>query len=468
MKTGPKKTRLFLTSHKTGNSFAGKLTLRKISHTPRAMGLWSPSTLFFLFGLFLATTPSHAYDYPYADPFYATISAGLLKANSKDKSVRPQNFDIEGRDDRNAVPYFGSKRNYVSLRFWEAKPGSPLILLLSGLGGSAQATYQNFLAYHFVKRGFHVLSLPSAYHFQFALSRSQLGTPGWTKQDAKDLYDLAVRATERIQQKKQYRFPAVGLVGVSMGALHAPFVDLVDQERNHFSFQRVLLINPPVNPLYGGMVLDSLLDAGKILDSEQKKSLKERLYEFGIQSILLGDIENPAYFLDFENRFPTTEVERKYVIGKSLSEFLEALVFTTQQVFDLGVLKNPPATDDPNPRLAEASDFRYFDYLEKILLPSLRRQGNPKLTQEELLFESSFASIADSLKSNPRLFVMHNADDFLLRPEDIETLKSIFHERLTLYPRGGHVGNIWFPENLEKILSTFESLKVEQRKIDPR
>jgi pimeloyl-ACP methyl ester carboxylesterase len=411
-----------------------------------------------LFSLLLLSPVGHAYSFPYTDPYYATITAGILKADHKDKSVSYRDFDLSGLPSRNAVPFFGRDRNKVTLRFWEGKPGAPLLVFLSGIGGGSAASYHNFLAYHFVKKGFHVLVLPSVFHFQFALSSSQSGTPGLSELDAADLYTVAQRGIERVREKRKLAIPSYGLLGVSMGALHAAYLAKLDRQEKRIGFQKTLLINPPVNPLFGGKSLDSLVDEGNKLSDTQKKDLRNRLYEFGVQSMVLGDIQSPEYFQQLEQKFPTSLQERKYLIGKTLGDFLEGLVFTTQQINDLGVLKNPPATTDPNPRLHEASFFRYSDYLEKILFPSLKKFWQPEFTQEELIQRSSLRGIADFLRDDPSVHLMHNADDFILAPGDIEFLQTTFGERFALYPYGGHVGNIWFPENLNRILATFSSL----------
>ncbi len=405
--------------------------------------------------LIIFPTIGRPYSYPYTDPYYATITAGILKADHTDKSVTYRDFDLRGISERDSVPFFGRQRNKVTLRFWEGKPGSPLLIFLSGIGGSSAATYHNFLAYHFVKKGFHVLVLPSVFHYQFALSSSQSGTPGVSEFDAADLYTLAQKAIERVRQKRNLNFPSYGLLGVSMGALHAAYLAKLDRQEQKIGFQKTLLINPPVNPLLGGKSLDSLMESGSKLSVDQKKELKNRLYDFGVQSLVLGDITSAEYFQNIEQRFPTSLDERKYLIGKTLGAFLEGLVFTTQQIDDLGVLKNPPATTDPNPRLDEASNFRYSDYLEKILFQSLKKFWKPDFRQDELIQRSSLEGISDFLKNDQSIYLMHNADDFILAPGDVDFLQTTFGQRLTLYPHGGHVGNIWFPENLNQILSTF-------------
>jgi pimeloyl-ACP methyl ester carboxylesterase len=400
---------------------------------------------------------AEAYSFPYSNPYLATITAGLLKPDYLDKSIAYQEFSIRGNPARNSVPFFGSKRNQVTLRYWAGKPGKPLLILVAGIGGSAASTYQNFLSYHFAKRGFHVLTLPSPFHYTFALASSTYALPGHTATDAKDLYELMQKAVERIEKKKKIDFPAFHLLGVSMGALESAYLAEIDSREKKFTFEKVLLINPPVNPTFGGETLDQLLQSGASISPDDKKSLQERLIKIGIDSLVLGDINSPDYFLNLETRFPTTETEKKYIIGKSMIEFLEALVFTTQQVNDLGVLKNPIAIDDPDPRLEESSNFRYEDYLRKILLPGLQQTWRKDLTLEELVKTSTLNSLGVFLQNQTNIFVMHNEDDFIINAEDISFLKTTFGSRLSLYPYGGHVGNLWYKENLEKILSTFDS-----------
>jgi hypothetical protein len=42
---------------------------------------------------------------------------------------------------------------------------------------------------------------------------------------------------------------------------------------------------------------------------------------------------------------------------------------------------------------------------------------------------------------------MHTTDDFLAGPKSIEQLKDVLGDHVILYPYGGHLGNLWFPQN---------------------
>ncbi len=50
---------------------------------------------------------------------------------------------------------------------------------------------------------------------------------------------------------------------------------------------------------------------------------------------------------------------------------------------------------------------------------------------------------------------MHNADDLILGRGDLGFLRRTFGERLTLYPRGGHCGNLNYRVNGDAMLEFF-------------
>jgi pimeloyl-ACP methyl ester carboxylesterase len=406
----------------------------------------------------LAPASGSAYSFPYADPYYASFTVAILKADHLDKSLRYEDISVSLRPERDQVPYFGETRNKLSARYWNAGIEGPLVVMIAGLGGNAGATYQNFLASHFVKRGIHVLALPSPFHFSFALAASQSGVPGITRADAADLHEVIEQALKKAKKRSGFSFPRLGLMGVSMGALEAAYLAELDSKRKIFNFKRTLLVNPPVDPLASGASIDALFREGSALTEAARKSLRERVVLFGSKALMMMNIKAPGYFDGIEQRLPTTLAERKFLIGSSMTDFLQALIFATQQVQDLGILRSPPATDKPDARLAESAEFSYREYLDLILLPTLSGAAGRKLTFAELKGDVLMQGVEAHLRSDRRVFLMHNQDDFIVNRAELDYLRSIFGDRFTLYPHGGHVGNIWYPENLEKILNTFAAL----------
>ena len=67
----------------------------------------------------------------------------------------------------------------------------------------------------------------------------------------------------------------------------------------------------------------------------------------------------------------------------------------------------------------------------------------------------SLYALQDYLKASPKIAVMHNADDVILGPGDLGFLRKTFGDRLTVYPHGGHCGNLNYRVNSDAMLEFF-------------
>jgi len=50
---------------------------------------------------------------------------------------------------------------------------------------------------------------------------------------------------------------------------------------------------------------------------------------------------------------------------------------------------------------------------------------------------------------------MHNADDIILEPGEIDFFTDVFGDRATIYPFGGHCGNMNYRDNVARMVATF-------------
>ncbi|MED5607985.1 serine/threonine protein kinase, partial [Pseudomonas sp. JH-2] len=88
------------------------------------------------------------------------------------------------------------------------------------------------------------------------------------------------------------------------------------------------------------------------------------------------------------------------------------------------------------------------------LIPMWRkRHGGGSLPQ--LIQQTSLYALQQYLHDSPKIAVMHNADDVILGPGDIGFLRRTFGDRLTLYPLGGHCGNLNYRVNAQDMLNFF-------------
>jgi hypothetical protein len=81
------------------------------------------------------------------------------------------------------------------------------------------------------------------------------------------------------------------------------------------------------------------------------------------------------------------------------------------------------------------------------------RARRPGLTREALIDSLSLRSIEPYLRSNPKFAALVNEDDFILSPADRDYLRDLFGERTRVYPRGGHLGNFEYTENMAAMVA---------------
>ena len=84
------------------------------------------------------------------------------------------------------------------------------------------------------------------------------------------------------------------------------------------------------------------------------------------------------------------------------------------------------------------------------------KSKQPGLQRQALLDELSLRSIEGYLRDSDKIFVMHNADDLILEPGEIDFFTDVFGSRAKIYPTGGHCGNMAYRDNVAHMLSVFK------------
>jgi hypothetical protein len=149
----------------------------------------------------------------------------------------------------------------------------------------------------------------------------------------------------------------------------------------------------------------------------------------------------------------TTE-ELQFLIADNLQSQLPELIYVTQAIHDQKVLSAPK--NDKRKRMEEAKSSTFTDYNEKIAVPLWQKQAEASDADlEKFIQGGSLARIVARLRGNPKVQIMHNADDFMAERKSIEGLKEALGDQVTLYPYGGHLGNLWYPENKDYVLKYF-------------
>ena len=395
------------------------------------------------------------YGYPFADPLEATVIGTPEEYRADLPEAVPTEIKeilvFQGRDVPEIFWYTSNLRYTLS-----KQPGrAPLVFLIPGTGANFDASKSLILQAALYQAGMHVVSLPSPLHPNFIVSASASQRPGLLPDDAEDLYRVMELIRRQIQDETHVS--EWYLAGYSLGATHAAFVAKLDDERRSFGFEKVLLINPPVNLYRSARILDALFEE-HLPTIAHFDALFERLMH------MLSEVSSPTGQVMLNDdlvyqlylRRPPPDSTLEALIGAAFRLSSIDLVFASDVLTGSGLLVAPgqelSITDSLTPYFKAASQLSFEDYALRILYPYYRRSA-PDLTFEQLVEANSLRAIENYLRTADKIALMHNADDILLAAGDIDYLRAVFGERARIYPRGGHSGNMAYIDNVAHMLA---------------
>jgi hypothetical protein len=411
--------------------------------------------------LWAADIDARSYGYPLHNPFEATIATTpppLRPALPADSDIDQADHQVRLRPERQ----FEVPENFwpvTRLRYRLARQAgeAPLIFIIAGTGAHYASGTSEYLKKLFYGAGYHVVQLSSPASYDFMTAASRFATPGITSDDADDLYRVmqAVRAQHPRLAISEYH-----LTGYSLGALQAAFVSHLDETRRSFNFKRVLLLNPPVNLYTSIRNLDRLVQTRvEGIDSTTT------FYELVLGKLTRyfqakGYVDlNDAMLYDFQHSAEQLSDEQMAMLIGAVFRFSAADISFTSDLINRRGLITPvghPIAEGTSltPFFKRALQCDFDCYIREQLIPMWRaRHDGGSLTQ--LIDQVSLYALEEYLKGSDKIAVMHNADDLILGRGDLGFLRRTFGERLTLYPLGGHCGNLNYRVNSDAMLEFF-------------
>ena len=401
------------------------------------------------------------YDFAVTNPFEATITS----APRAQQPELPTDEEINQSD--YALDLMPERAELLPDAFWAVKQlkyrlavqdgAAPLIFIIAGTGARYDDSKPEFLKKLFYGAGYHVVQISSPTSFDFIVSASSSATPGITASDAKDLY----RVMEAIkEQHKDLPVTDFNLTGYSLGATDAAFVSKLDEERQSFNFRRVLMINPSVNLYTSVSNLDSLVGVKIPGVNNRYTFLDELLSKLTKYFNEEGRISvNDATLFGFQNsKERLNDEQMAMLIGATFRSSSADIIFTSDFINKRGLIT--PLGTEINfktamvPLYRKSLDCNFVCYMNQQVLPYWNIQ-NPEGDLKQLEHDTGLVAIQDYLKNSPKIAVFTNADDIILGPKDLGFLRSTFGERLTVYPVGGHCGNINYRVNTDAMLEFF-------------
>jgi hypothetical protein len=370
-------------------------------------------------------------------------------------SVTSTIVHVPGLPGRNNLPALEG-RGDVGLALYRQNRPAPLLFILAGLGSNPYFGVAPYLASLFYKEGSHVVILPSPMSWNFALSANRRGAPGYAPEDAWDLYEVMQKTLTVLRDRHDVKTTAINFMAVSLGGLEGAYLSVIDADEKKIGIDKFLLVNPPVDLAYAVKKIDQWNALASKFGREKSQDIVSKAVAI-VESFSDVRRDNPAVFDRLAKKFAgfTTE-ELQFLIAVNLQSQLPELVYVTQVMHDQKVLTAPK--DDMRKRMEEAKSFTFTDYNEKIAVPLWQKQaGNTDADLEKFTQGGSLARIVARLRGNPKVQIMHNADDFMAERKTIEALKEALGDQVMLYPYGGHLGNLWYPENKEYALRYFRA-----------
>jgi len=407
--------------------------------------------------LCLATKSVQAaeYNYPYHDPFLATATTALLsddRTKAQDKSTI---VHVPGLPGRNKLPTLEG-RGDVSINLYRQSHPAPLLFIVAGVGSTPFFGVAPYLASVFYRENFHVVILPSPMSWNFALSASRTGAPGYVPEDARDLYTIMQRTLEMLKDRYDLRITKIDFMGLSLGGLEGAFLSIIEADQKKIGIEKYLLVNPPIDLAYAVNKLDEWTALGNKFGRDKSQEIVSKAIAI-VDSFSGEKQDDPEVFDRFIKKFAIfTKEEIQFLVAQSLQSQLPELIYATQAIDDQKILSAPK--NEMRKRLEEAKGLTLTDYNEKIGLPLWRQQAaEPQANLESFIERGSLTHTLDRLRGNPKVHIMHNADDILINRKSIEELKETLRDRVILYPYGGHLGNLWYPENKRDALKILKS-----------
>lgn len=400
---------------------------------------------------------SEGYNYPYQNADVATLTTAIMKTRDNNMFSKMKLMEVESLPGRNKTFLFEGRGNF-RFGFYPQKKEAPLVFLIADMGGSIVSGYMMYEADLLQENGFNVITISSAFFWNFIISSSRTGLPGVTDEDAQDMYAAMQLALNKVKTEHKHAITKIGVIGLGLGGLEAAHISAIEGREKKLNIERYLLINPVVNLLNAVTEIETRAAIALDIGMGSVNYIKAKAFNFVFDRMdEKFNVHDPDYFLDLEKKFVLAEKEYKFLTGGVLRMFIDDTIFASQMVKDAGVLKSRLDRTHWDERHKEISEFGFKGYLQRLVIPHFSAQY-PKLI--DLIKHVNFNFVRKEVLENKNIFLMHNADDFIVDKDQLSYLLNVFGStRSKIYPKGGHLGNLWFKQNQDDMIGIMSALK---------
>jgi ABC-type transporter lipoprotein component MlaA len=377
-------------------------------------------------------------------------AASLETLESVFFTFKDPEFPGRGKTRSVLIPATGRRLDFT---YWLQPGKAPVVYIVPGLGSHRLAETSIALAELIYKNGFSAVCVSSPFNREFMEHASTAALPAYLPVDGRDLHAALTEVDRRLNATYADRLGDRALMGYSMGALESLFLATGEPTNQPplLKFDRYVAINTPVRMLHGVSKLDEFYRAP--LDWPQAERT--------------GDIENTFLKvaalsknkLTPQTSLPFNAIESKFLIGLTFRFMLRDIIYSSQRRHDQGILQHPLWGFRRDPVYQEILQYSYQDYFDKFAVPYYQTRGLPS-PAAELEKAGDLRTYQAGLRANPNIRVIVNQNDFLLSDGDLAWLRAtVAPDELTVFPQGGHLGNLYNSEVQKAIVGALAGLK---------
>jgi ABC-type transporter lipoprotein component MlaA/pimeloyl-ACP methyl ester carboxylesterase len=370
-----------------------------------------------------------------------TLNVGLIRPTNPEFLRSGSVMDVR-------LPSTGRKMRF---NYWMQPGIAPLVMIAPGLGSHRESSHILFAAEALHLQGFSVVTTTGTFHPDFMENASTAALPGYPPVDCNDLLVELTEIDRALEKKFPDRIAKKALFGISMGGFQALFLAAREKKESPglLRFDRYVAVDTPVNLYANDAPLDDLYDAPLQWPAGQRQA---RINNTLHKAASLLTMPPPT-----KGAPPFDAIESQYLVGLSFRLTLRDTIFNSQSRKNLGILQTPLSPWRRDEAYREIMDCSFADYSHKFAAPYFKSQG---IREAQFIRELDLRTYQNQLRSHQKVRVVVNQNDFLLKPGDIKWLKStVAPSRLTIFPDGGHLGNLASPATQQAISKSLSGLK---------
>lgn len=367
-------------------------------------------------------------------------------------------FPNRGRTRTVTIP---TTHKELDFTVWMQPGKAGIVYIIPGLGSHRLASTALALAELVYNQGYSVVTISSPYNYEFMRHASTALMPAYTPVDARDLHVALTAINRKLDGLFPGRIGDKALMGYSMGAFESLFIAGAPTSPELMHFDRYIGINTPVRLLYGVGKLDEFYNAPLVWPVAERTDKMENIF-LKVAAVSQNSI-TPNTTMPFDG------TESKFLVGLVFRLILRDAIYTSQDRHNQRVLAQPVTKWNRTLLYDEILQYSFHDYFEKFVTPYYRTRGIDLTSGDTLDKASNLRTYTDTFRTNSSIRLMVNRDDFLLPPEDLEWLQSIFPpEQLKIFEQGGHLGNLSHPPVQKTILEMLDGLGPVHPKPPPK